>query len=216
MRAVRGAHWAASCVLVLTSQRSARAAGRAAVVERHGAEARHCRLRRASHAADLTQVRAAGGTHRNVRQRRHSLGRAARLRAAQVRDRSHQGARPAASRVANRSAVRRRARRKSRAGSRQRRRARADADDGGNAHGDDYRGVQRNRQRLDRDRPPPDHRQAATRRWSISRCSSCSPTCAPTASRPTSSPAAASSSCARGRRGFTEFRRSRSSAAAAS
>ena len=35
-----------------------------------------------------------------------------------------------------------------------------------------------------------------TPRWSTSRCSSCSPTCAPTASRPSSSRAAASSSCA--------------------
>ncbi len=51
-------------------------------------------------------------------------------------------------------------------------------------------------------------------RWSISRCSNCSPTCGPTASRPSSSPAAASSSCAPGRKKSTASRPSRSSAAA--
>ena len=54
-----------------------------------------------------------------------------------------------------------------------------------------------------------------TPRWSISRCSSCSPTCARTASRPSSSPAAASSSCGRGPSRSTASRPSRSSAAAA-
>ena len=49
---------------------------------------------------------------------------------------------------------------------------------------------------------------------SISRCSNCSPTCAPTDSRPSSSPAAASSSCARGRKKSMASRPSRSSAAA--
>ena len=50
--------------------------------------------------------------------------------------------------------------------------------------------------------------------WFISRCSNCSPTCARTASRPSSSPAAASSSCARGRRRSMASRPNRSSAAA--
>ena len=53
-------------------------------------------------------------------------------------------------------------------------------------------------------------------RWSTSRCSNCSPTCARTASRRSSSPAAASSSCVRGRSASMAFRPSRSSAAAAS
>ena len=50
--------------------------------------------------------------------------------------------------------------------------------------------------RLDRHRAAPEARAPLHRDASTSRCSSCSPTCAPTASRPTSSPAAASSSCA--------------------
>ena len=108
----------------------------------------------------LAGLRAAGGTHRNVRQRRHAVGRAAGLRAAAVRRsiasrRSRRGipsgGRSSRSPPCSKAIC---------AGARQRRRARADANDGGHAYRHDHRGVQRNRQRLDRDRPPPDHRQA--------------------------------------------------------
>jgi len=50
--------------------------------------------------------------------------------------------------------------------------------------------------------------------WFISRCSSCLPTSVPMASRLSLSRAAASSSCARGRREFMAFPRNKSSAAA--
>ena len=69
--------------------------------------------------------------------------------------------------------------------------------------------------RLDRQRASIRRPAGSTPRWSTSRCWSCLPICAPTASRPSSSPAAASSSCARGRRRSTASRPSRSSAAAA-
>ena len=67
---------------------------------------------------------------------------------------------------------------------------------------------------LDRDRASIRGSSGPTPSWSTSRCSSCSPTCAPTASRPSSSRAAASSSCGRGPRRSTASRPSRSSAAA--
>ena len=81
-------------------------------------------------------------------------------------------------------------------------------------HGDprrhDHRGVREDRRRIG---SPPRAIRASSGRTpssSTSRCSSCSPICAPTASRPSSSPAAASSSCGRGPSGSTAFRPSRS------
>ena len=68
------------------------------------------------------------------------------------------------------------------------------------------------RHRLARDGAAPAVQAARTPSWSTSRCSSCSPTCAPTASRPTSSRAAASSSCGPGPSRSTASRPSRSSA----
>ena len=70
------------------------------------------------------------------------------------------------------------------------------ADRHGHARRHDDRGVRDDRRRTGS--PPRAIPDAAgsTPRWSTSRCSSCSTTCAPTASRPSSSPAAASSSCA--------------------
>ena len=84
----------------------------------------------------------------------------------------------------------------------------------GHARRHDHRGVRANRQGLDRHREASRRPGGPTPRWSISRCSNCSPTCGRTASRPSSSPAAASSSCARGRRRSMASRPSRSSAAA--
>ena len=80
----------------------------------------------------------------------------------------------------------------------------------GHARGHDHGGIRAGRQGLDRDRETSEDTTSGTPRWSISRCSRCSPTCARTASRPSSSPAAASSSCARGRSRFMASRRSRS------
>ena len=84
----------------------------------------------------------------------------------------------------------------------------------GHARRHDHRGVREDREGLDRHREASRRPSGLTPRWSISRCSNCSPTCARTASRPSSSPAAASSSCARGRRRSMASRPSRSSAAA--
>ena len=85
----------------------------------------------------------------------------------------------------------------------------------GHARRHDHRGVREDREGLDRHGEASRRPSGRTPRWSISRCSNCSPTCARTASRRSSSPAAASSSCARGRRRSTASRPSRSSAAAA-
>ena len=89
-------------------------------------------------------------------------------------------------------------------------------DHGGHPRRHDHRGIRQDRRRTGS--PPRGIRASTgpTPSSSISRCSSCSPICAPTASRPSSSPAAASSSCARGRRGPTAFRPSRWSARPAS
>ena len=152
--------------------------------------------------------------HRDVRQRRHALVRAADVRPARVRARPRQDAGPEAPRVEGQAAVqggaRGRPRRpRSAAGERGDRRAR---------HGDPRRHDDRRvRGRSSRtgSRPRSTAVQAAVHRAaSTSRCSSCSPTCGRTASRRSSSPAAASSSCGRGPSGSTASRPSRSSAAA--
>ena len=86
----------------------------------------------------------------------------------------------------------------------------------GHACGHDDRGVREDRDATGSPRRSIRRPSGLTPRWSISRCSNCSPTCARTASRPSSSPAAASSSCARGRRRSMASRPSKSSAAVAS
>ena len=98
-------------------------------------------------------------------------------------------------------------RRESRAG---RRRACASWRWHGHPRRHDHRGVREDRQAIGSPRRSTLRPSGATPRWSISRCSNCSPTCARTASRRSSSPAAASSSCGLGRRRSTASRPSRS------
>ena len=152
--------------------------------------------------------------HRRVRQRRHAVGRAADVLPARVRPRSGEGARPAASGVADTRAVQERARRRHE-GRHGRRRARAAGDHGGLACRQHDRRVRADRRRTGWRRRSTRRPAGSTPRWSTSRCSRSWPTCAPTASRPTSCRAAAWSSCGRGWSGSTASRPSRWSAAAA-
>ena len=150
--------------------------------------------------ARADRIRAAGGAHRRVRQRRHALGRAADVFPARLRARSRQGAGAAASRMEDKGAVQiaccagdlKAVRGRRREGHAEMITAThagmtTDEFDEASATGS---------------RPPTSHDKRPTPRWSINRCSSCSPTCGRTASRRSSSPGAASSSCGRGREGL--------------
>src|SRR5438094_3737005 len=83
-------------------------AGRRPVVlmERWRGQAVHCRICRQSHKGKLTGLRATGGAHRHVRQRRHALVRAADVFPIAVRAGPREGARAATSRVENEGTIR--------------------------------------------------------------------------------------------------------------
>ena len=155
-----------------------------------------------------------GRAHRHLRQRRHALVRAADVLPTLLRARPREGARPAASGVEGQGALRLAAqgRLEGRAG---RRRAARSLEIVMATHAgmttEEFEKIVKDWIATAKH---PEVQASPTPSASISRCSNCSPTCGRTASRPSSSPAAASSSCARGRRRSTASRPSRSSAAA--
>ncbi len=118
----------------------------AAVVERRRREEGDRSLRRARNDARRCRLRAAVRAHRDVRQRRHALVRAADVRAARVRARPRARARAAAPGVADRRAVQVRARGRPEGRARGRR-ARARGADRGHARRQHDGRVRRNRPR---------------------------------------------------------------------
>jgi hypothetical protein len=83
-----------------------------AVVERHGAEARHRGLCRAGDEGRLGQLRSPGRARRGVRQRRHPVDRAADLRPVRLHPGTHQGAGAGAPGMEGKAAVQGRPRRR--------------------------------------------------------------------------------------------------------